>query len=63
MVIINVICDIGLKTYSHNSYSDNKFPIVIVTFVNVPAGHNKRDMLKEKVNEGTAESETKLMNL
>ena len=63
LVIINVICDIGLRTYSHDNYSDDKFPIVIVTFVNVPSGHNKRDMLKEKVNEGTAESETKLMNL
>ena len=63
LVIINVICDIGLRTYSHDNYSDDKFPIVIVTFVNVPAGNNKRDMLKEKINEGTAESETKLMNL
>ena len=40
-----------------------KFPIVMVTFVNVPAGNNKRDTLKEKINEGTAESETELMNL
>ena len=63
LVIINVICDIGQRTYSHDNYSDDKFPIVIVTFVNVPAGNNKRDMLKEKVNEGTAESETILMNL
>ena len=63
MVIKNVICDNRTETYSHDSYSDNKFPIVIVTFVKVPAGNYKRDMLKEKVNEGTAESETKLMNL
>ena len=48
LVIINVICDIGLKTYSHDSYSDDRFPIVIVTIVNVPAGNDKRDMLKEK---------------
>ena len=27
-----------------------KFPIVMVTFVNVPAGNNKRDTLKEKKN-------------
>ena len=40
-----------------------KFPIVMVTFVNVPAGNNKRDMLREKINEGTVESEKKLMNL
>ena len=48
MVIIDVICDIGVRAYSRDNYSDDKFPIVIVTLVSVPSGHNKRDMYKSK---------------
>ena len=58
LVIINVICDIGLRAYSHDSYSDDKFPIVIVTFVNVPSGHNKRDTLKSKWRHGGERDKT-----
>ena len=48
LIIINVICDIGLRAYSHDKYSDDKFPIVIVTLVSVSSGHNKRYIYKSK---------------